>query len=380
MRNILILLTLCVLALTTSNVFGEVYDESKRTERLGLSYYDGRPLYVVMFGYTGGSNGEPSIGYSMAYYRMYTGDNLDDFGTNDFDFYEANGRMATVRYGDTKVSERYFYSVIDADGMIVYAGNHPNYTEPYVGWARDLLMKYPPPKYSESDVAVDIFDAMLEPLSEMLRGWLGVVLAIGAVMFGWNFIRELWTLDFSGKPKGKNGKASAPLSYAKLSRRDRSLYEDAALGSIGIESSQLLVPKEIKKDVDFVTGAAFGLKFDEKTRESNRLLMEMFNRLSSKEQKAILKAFRESAFDKSFEDSAEKRFLAYQGEVFDDVDNPFTGRSKRRAFDPLDAEVLSQGYGSEYVGWDVVSSVDEIDDANASLDEAYYDDNGGTPF
>ncbi len=378
MRSFLIALMLCVLTLTTSNVFAEGYDESKRTERFGLSFYDGRPLYVGSFVRV--ENGaQQDSRYEL--FRVYTGDDLLDYGDYSSstysdcrytDYYDENGVLST-RF--------FFLYVVDDNGEPLILGGDTA-SGGNLSQQRFLRLALESMTFtaSSSDVAVDIFDAMLEPLSEMLRGWLGVVLAIGAAMFGWNFIRELSTLDFSGKSKGKNGKASAPLSYAKLSRRDRSLYEDAALGSLGIESSQLLVPKEIKKDVDFVTGAAFGLKFDEKTRESNRLLMEMFNRLSSKEQKAILKAFRESAFDKSFEDSAEKRFLAYQGEVFDDVDNPFTGRSKRRAFDPLDAEVLSQGYGSEYVGWDVVSSADEIDDANASLDEAYYDDNGGTPF
>lgn len=382
MRNFLTVLTLCVLTLTTSSVFAEKYDETKRTERLGLSYYDGRPLYVVMFGFTG-TDAAP-VGYSMSYYRVFTGDNLSDYGASSF---QGEGRKAVVTYGDVTVQERYFYSVIDADGMTVFSSNLA-YSYPYRAWTLKLLEEYPPPQYTSGDIGVNIFDAMLEPLSEMLRGWLGVVFAIGAVMFGWNFIRELCTLDFSGKSKGKNGKASGPLSYSKLSRRDRSFYEGAALGSIGIESSQFLVPKAIKKDVDFVTGAAFGLEFDEKTRESNRILMEMFNRLSTKEQKAVLKAFRESAFDKSFEDSAEKRFLAYQGEVFDDVDNPFTGRSKRRAFDPLTAEQFAQGYWG--VGEDFgletpaapsfIDSNDEPFDPNDALDEAYYDDNGGTPF
>lgn len=376
MRNILIILTLCFASLASSTVFAAGYDESQRTERLGLSYYDGRPLYVVGFGRepsTGGGSLKPA---NCWVYRVYSGDKLSDYGTSDY----MDGRKGTVYENGQAIEVVFYQYVIDDSGEPQVLTTNPAFLPGTSTSYIEYHLKNLRFTASSGDVAVDIFDAMLEPLSEMLRGWLGVVLAIGAVMFGWNFIRELWTLDFSGKSKGKNGKAPAPLSYAKLSRRDRSLYEDAALGSIGIESSQLLVPKEIKKDVDFVTGAAFGLKFDEKTRESNRLLMEMFNRLSSKEQKAILKAFRESAFDKSFEDSAEKRFLAYQGEVFDDVDNPFTGRSKRRAFDPLDAEVLLQGYGSEYVGWDAVSSADEIDDANASLDEAYYDDNGGTPF
>ena len=52
MRNILTLLTLFLLVFASSNAANAIdYDESKRTERLGLSYYDGRPLYVVMFGY-----------------------------------------------------------------------------------------------------------------------------------------------------------------------------------------------------------------------------------------------------------------------------------------------------------------------------------------
>ena len=146
MRNILTVLTLFVLTLTTSSVFAESYDESKRTERLGLSYYDGRPLYVVMFGFTNDDNGK-AVGYNMAYYRIYTGDDLKDFGTSNFDPRYGLGRTATVYYGDLKVSERYFYSVIDADGMVVYTSN-PNYSYPYYDWTLDLLQRYPPPKYS----------------------------------------------------------------------------------------------------------------------------------------------------------------------------------------------------------------------------------------
>lgn len=381
MRNFLTVLTLCVLTLTTSSVFGVKFDESRRTERLGLSFYDGRPLYFAYL------YGRPTVMGAVEYrietYRVYTGDVLEDLGRYD----EASGGVYPPSQ-DGMAAWCFYARADDGQLTLICTGQYDNIVNKKPDhWVSQALLNFDP-GVSSGDVAIDIFDAMLEPLSEMLRGWLGVVLAIGAVMFGWNFIRELWTLDFSGKSKGKNGKASGPLSYSKLSRRDRSFYEGAALGSIGIESSQFLVPKAIKKDVDFVTGAAFGLEFDEKTRESNRILMEMFNRLSTKEQKAVLKAFRESAFDKSFEDSAEKRFLAYQGEVFDDVDNPFTGRSKRRSFDPLTAEQFAQGYWG--VGEDFgletpaapsfIDSDDEPFDPNDALDEAYYDDNGGTPF
>ena len=373
MRNILTVLTLCVLTLTTSSVFAERYDEARRTERFGLSFYEGRPLYIAfLYGY-------PSIltptDYRLEAHRVVTGENIEDFGN-----YNSNTGGVTAPNDGQYMVWGYYARGDDGQLTLLTSGRYNGYPlEGSDDWVSEALRNFDP-GVSSGDIGVNIFDAMLEPLSQMLRGWMGVVLAIGAVMFGWNFIRELWTLDFSGASKSKSGKGggknSASLSYSNLSKRDRSLYEDAALGSIGIESSQLLVPKEIKKEVDFVTGAAFGLKFDEKTRESNRLLMETFNRLSRKEQKEILQAFRETAFDKSFEDSAEKRFLAYQGEVFDDVDNPFAGRAKRRTFDPLDGDELAQGYGSDYVGWADM----EIDDANASLDAAYYEENGGTPF
>ncbi len=370
MRNLLLLLTLCFVAASTSNVFATGYDASQRTERLGMSFYEGRPLYIVfLYGY-------PSIlnptEYHFEAHRVLTGENIEDFG----DYNPSSGGVVAPKEGEYVVWG-YYARGDDGELTLLTTGRYDGYPiEGSDDWISQALRDYEP-GVASGDIAVDVFDAMLEPLSQMLRGWLGVVLAIGAVMFGFNFIRQLWTLDFSGK--SKNGKGSEQLSYSKLSRRDRIYYEDAALGSIGLESSQLLIPKKIKKDVDFVTGAAFGLKFDEKTRESNRLLMEMFNRLSSREQKAILQAFRETAFDKSFEDSAEKRFLAYQGEVFADETNPFSGRRKKiapPAFDPLDADELARGYGSDYVGWADM----EIDDANASLDEAYYDDNEGVPF
>lgn len=381
MRNILIILTLCLLTLTTSSVFAEGFDESKRSERLGLSFYDGRPLYVASF----------TVPYVSGYrsnfdlYRVNTGASLSDYGDFDSPTY-SDCRCEYVRENGVIVQRLFFFYCVDDDGEPVLLGGESEITSNFAD-LNFVKKAFASATFTagSGDVAIDIFDAMLESISEMLRGWLGIVLAIGGVMLSWNFICGLWTLDFSNKKNSKDRRDS--LSYTKLSRYDRRYYEDAAVGSLGLESSQLLIPKKIKKDVDFVTGATFGLNFDEKTRESNRLLMEMFDRLSVREQKEVLEVFRESAFDKSFEDSLEKRFLAYQGEVFDDVDNPFTGRSKRRSFDPLTAEQRNQGYwgvgedfGLETPAAPLLIDSNELFDPNDALDEIYYDENGGTPF
>lgn len=328
MRNILTLLTLCFLTLTTSNVFGEVYDESKRTERLGLSYYDGRPLYVVMFGYTGGSNGEPTIGYSLAYYRMYTGDNLDDFGTNDFDFYEANGRMATVRYGDTKVSERYFYSVIDADGMIVYAGNHPNYTEPYVGWARDLLKKYPPPQFGVGDLAVETYDNILPNAQDWARRGILLAVALLVISAGSNKFRELTSGETQATVKEEK-KADATSSQEERATV-RKIRESAKLGKLGGGLDERFLSESERREHDFITGKAFGLDFDDKVRANNKLFLDAFNRLPRYEQEALLQEWRVSSYTESYQGSVERRFIDWrEGSGNDGA----TSRKQTDAFD-----------------------------------------------
>ena len=208
MRNILIILMLCFASLASSTVFAAGYDESQRTERLGLSYYDGRPLYVVGFGRepsTGGGSLKPA---NCWVYRVYSGDKLSDYGTSDY----MDGRKGTVYENGQAIEVVFYQYVIDDSGEPQVLTTNPAFLPGTSTSYIEYHLKNLRFTASSGDVAVDIFDAMLEPLSEMLRGWLGVVLAIGAVMFGWNFIRELWTLDFSGKSKGKNGKA--PLENA----------------------------------------------------------------------------------------------------------------------------------------------------------------------
>ena len=326
MRNILIVLTLFALTLTTSNVFANVYDESKRTERLGLSFYDGRPLYVVMFALTYDGSGK-SNGFGMAYYRMYTGDRLDDFGQADFTSYNGQGRSAVVRYGNLQVHERYFYSVIDSEGMVVYTG-HPAYVYPYTDWTRELLKQYPPPKYTSGDLAVKTYDRILPNAQDWARRGILLAVALLVISTGLNKFRELTSGEAQTTVKEEK-KVDATSSQEERATV-RKIREAAKLGKLGGGLDERFLSESERREHDFITGKAFGLEFDDKVRASNKLFLDAFNRLPRYEQEALLQEWRVSSYTESYQGSVERRFIDWrEGSGNDGA----TSRKQTDAFD-----------------------------------------------
>ena len=277
MRNILTVLTLCVLTLTTSSVFAEKFDESRRTERLGLSFYDGRPLYVVMFGFTGSVSAP--VGYSMSYYRVFTGDNLSDYGASS---YQGEGRDAVVTYGDISVQERYFYSVIDADGMIVFSSN-PNYSYPYRDWSLKLLEQYPPPEYTEGDVGISTFDS----ISERSRNWLLPVFGFALAFWGVRYCYRLVTRMAKGENGVGLGGASSD-SEPSSNVGDGAFSIDFVRTSTGAKSDNAWENTDVSSADEYATGEAFGQKYSPKVVASNVDLQNEWARLSDDERSELL--------------------------------------------------------------------------------------------
>ena len=344
MRNILTVLTLCVLTLTTSSVFAESYDNSKRTERFGLSYYDGRPLYVVMFGYTSDANGKP-IGYGMSYYRMYTGDDLADFGDKNHNPKYGLGREATVTYGDLTVQERYFYSVIDADGMVVYTTN-PNYSYPYYDWTLKLLERYPPPQYTSEDLAVKTYDEIAPEAQSWARRGIMLAVLLLTLSAGLNKFRELTSggAQTTGKDAKKvDGAASPNEAKPKVKRKiDTSEYLDLEHES----PYRLRTPRELREErarfdrenitrqsemseqealrEAYISGDYWGKSFSDEVRENNRQLYEAFDKMDAFNRRLLIQKFDEMSF------TQEANLLkSYNKDVYgfadDNIGNPFEG-------------------------------------------------------
>ncbi|MBQ9127691.1 MAG: hypothetical protein IJY15_08025, partial [Thermoguttaceae bacterium] len=185
MRNFLITLTLCVLTLTTSSVFAEGYDASRRTERLGLSFYDGRPLYVAYI------KVYPTLGrpeeHSFELERLHTGQSIEDMATSYNPDADQGGFANDGKY------RVYGYYSVETNGSLklITNGSFANYPESAPNhWLSQYLLTYKP-GVDSGDVAVDIFDALLKPLQEWLGGALGFWLAIGVVFLGWQYLRRL---------------------------------------------------------------------------------------------------------------------------------------------------------------------------------------------
>ena len=346
MRNILTLFMLFLLVFASSSAVNAIdYDESKRTERLGLSYYDGRPLYVVMFGYTGGIHGEPAVGYSMAYYRVYTGDNLKDFGDTNFTASGAQGRAATARYGDVTVSERYFYGLVDSDGLLVFS-NHPSYTEPYTGWSRKLLERFPPPAYALEDLAVETYDNILPNAQDWARRGILLAVALLVISTGLNKFRELTSggSNVSSKVENKSdGAASPKAEKPKVKRRiDTSEYLDLDHESPyrlrtprelreervrqdreNTERQQVMTEQEALREA-YISGDYWGKSFSDEVRQSNRELYEAFDKMDPFTRRLLIQKFDEMSFTK------EATLLkSYNKDVYgfadDNIGNPFEG-------------------------------------------------------
>lgn len=391
MRNILTVLTLCVLTLTTSSVFADVYDESKRTERMGLSFYDGRPLYIVKFGRYAETLESCS---QLEYIRVHSGASLDDYGSRYRDgvnvemFRDDNGNFIEFLF--------FIYSV-DENGVLkplfdesVLQGR-PFYEEAIASYSSGV---------SPGDLGISVFDS----IAERVKTWVlaGLIFAGSFLCAKFGF-REM--LRFVGT--GLGGKSSA----ASLTSASSDVSDDREAKKAERENFEAFrrswdAIRELGAADAYATGEAYGLTFTAKVVKSNQILQESWSRLSEDERQFL---------------TNEARALAWQDDLIDEKERVYRRTAMQTALLELDgvdsSDVFSNPYGDETSGEDddsepvprpgaaslpyvaleededdgltfpgEASSVpnrpyretyDDYDAANRALDESYYDDEGG---
>lgn len=345
MRNILTILTLCFVLFATSTTFAEGYDESRRTERLGLSFYDGRPLYILKIKVYP-SLGKPSE-RDFELIRVYTGDDLSKMGDSykpeaDQGRFPDEGKFIVVGY----------YSV-ERDGTLklLTDGSFSGYPESAPNtWLGQYLLNYKPGlDETASDVGVNIFDALLKPLQEWLGGALGFWLAIGVVFLGWQYLRRLVRGGVAIGGKSAEVEASND-DFLEGFRRRRAEKLAAEQEREKFESFQKAwgAIRELGEADVYATGEAFGLTFTDKVVKSNQILQEAWSRLSEEERRFL---------------ANEARALAWQDDLIGEKEKIYRQSVMETALGDLDGVDASSVF------------------SNPFEDATYYDDdNGGTPF
>lgn len=322
MRNFLIALMLCVLTLTTSNVFAEGYDESRRTERFGLSFYDGRPLYVVGFGrLPGNSFSAPT---RCLVYRVYTGDKLSDYGTSDY----GDGRGEQIYENGQYVEMMFYHYVLDDAGEPVILSTSGSFAPGNESQFVSYHLKNLTFTVSGGDLAVETYDNILPNAQDWARRGILLAVALLVISAGSNKFRELTSGETQTTVKEEK-KADATSSQEERATV-RKIREAAKLGKLGGGLDERFLSESERREYDFITGKAFGLEFDDKVRASNKLFLDAFNRLPRYEQEALLQEWRVSSYTESYQGSVERRFIDWrEGSGNDGA----TSRKQTDAFD-----------------------------------------------
>lgn len=326
MRNILTVLTLCVLALTTSNVFAVQYDESKRTERMGLSFYDGRPMYLLTFSRPTGAL-LPS--YPPGVSRLEAARLRSDVDISEFDGYRPNGGYVGSTEGTRSILIAYASDANDGEFVILEAGSslaNSKWVQELM--ARDLDSAIATARLGGGDLAVETYDNILPNAQDWARRGILLAAALLVISAGSNKFRELTSGETQATVKEEK-KADATSSQEERATV-RKIRESAKLGKLGGGLDERFLSESERREHDFITGKAFGLEFDDKVRASNKLFLDAFNRLPRYEQEALLQEWRVSSYTESYQGSVERRFIDWrEGSGNDGA----TSRKQTDAFD-----------------------------------------------
>ncbi len=390
MRNFLITLTLCVLTLTTSSVFADIYDESKRTERFGLSFYDGAPMYYFSLGRSVSGGNYPLY---LSSERLRTGDDI-----SKLPHYSTTYGYVIIQGETTKDFIVYGY---DDNGHLEYlslTGDPDN-----ASWMQKALTLYGPGAIAQAsggDLGVSVFDS----IAERVKTWV-----LAALIFAGSFLcakfgfREM--LRFAGTGLGGKAGASSLTSVSSDVSDDREAKKAERENFEAFKRSWDAI-RELGAADAYATGEAYGLTFTAKVVKSNQILQESWSRLSEEERQFL---------------TDEARALAWQDDLIDEKERIYRRTAMQTALLELDGvdslNVFSNPYGDEtsdedddpepvlrpgaaplpYVALEEdeddgltfpseASSVpnrpyrktyDDYDAANRALDESYYDDEGG---
>ncbi len=340
MRNFLIALMLCVLTLTTSNVFAEGYDESRRTERFGLSFYDGRPLYVFGFGrLPGNSFSAPT---RCLVYRVYTGDKLSDYGTID----QGDGRGEQIYENGQYVEMMFYHYVLDDAGEPVILSTSGSFAPGNESQFVSYHLKNLTFTVSGGDLAVETYDNILPNAQDWARRGILLAVALLVISAGSNKFRELTSgetqatvkdakkSDGAASPKAEKPKPKKKIDtseYLELEhespyrlRTPRELREERAQEDREHTERQRVMSEEEALREAYISGDYWGKSFSDEVRASNRELYEAFDKMAPFTRRLLIQKFDEMSFTK------EATLLkSYNKDVYgfadDNIGNPFEG-------------------------------------------------------
>ena len=339
MRNFLTILTLCVLTLTTSNVFAAKFDASRRTEHFGLSFYDGRPLYFAYL------YGKPTVmgavEYRMETYRVHTGDVLEDLGRYD----EASGGVYPP-YQDGMAAWCFYARADDGQLTLICQGQYDNIVNKKPDhWVSQALLNFDP-GVSADDLAVTTYDNILPNAQDWARRGILLAVALLVLSTGSNKFRELTSgetqttakdakkSDGAASPKAEKPKFKKKIDtseYLELEhespyrlRTPRELREERAQQDREHTERQRVMSEEEALREAYISGDYWGKSFSDEVRQSNRELYEAFDKMDPFTRRLLIQKFDEMSFTK------EATLLkSYNKDVYgfadDNIGNPFEG-------------------------------------------------------
>lgn len=397
MRNILTVLTLCVLTLTTSNVFADVYDESKRTERFGLSFYDGAPMYLIYFSRPGGpqQSSYPNGATTMRVERLRSDQRLEDMSG-----YQQGYGFVWIgsKVGGTSNGICYGF---DDDGSLEELEAIDDLATSR--WLQTLLREQGPGQLvlaSTGDVGISVFDSV----AERVKTWVlaGLIFAGSFLCAKFGF-REM--LRFAGT--GLGGKSGA----ASLTSGSYDVSDDREAKKAERENFEAFkrswdAIRELGAADAYATGEAYGLTFTAKVVKSNQILQESWSRLSEDERQFLTNEARALAWQDDLIDEKERIYRRVVMETslleLDGVDssevfsNPYGDGTSDEDDDPEpvplpgaaplpyvaleedeDDGLTFPGEAPSVPNRPYRETYDDYDAANRALDESYYDDEGG---
>lgn len=334
MRNILIILTLCALTLTTSNVFAERYNDSLRTERLGLSYYDGRPLYIAFL------YGSPSIlspqDYRLEAHRVMTGENIEDFGS----YNSGTGGVTAPNSGQYMVWG-YYARGDDGQLTLLTTGRYNGYPlEGSDDWISEALRNFDP-SVSSGDLGLNVADELFamakDIFGEFFPFFAGIfVLAAGSKYFehlaktGVKKSRQTPVVGSELKTKSREvdvlDYVDFPNDNPYRLRTPRELREERIRENREILSAQANMSEKDAVRAAYIDGSFWGREFSDDVKESNRQLLESFDAMDEFTRSLLIQRFEEMSFFQEASVLKSYRYDAYGVGEYSGA-NPFVNGS-----------------------------------------------------
>lgn len=356
MRNRLLILALLVVSVfSTSSVFAEGFDKSKRSERLGLSFYDGRPLYVASFTvpYVSG------YGSNFDLYRVNSGDSLSNYGDFDSPTY-SDCRCEYVRENGAIVQRLFFFYCVDDDGEPVLLGGDAGTSN----FADLSFVKraFASTTFSASsgDLGLSVTDELFGVAKDIFIEFLPFIAGIFALVAGSKYFEHFAKTGVMKEKKGVPTWAKRKYFTLEKETDPFSLETPKSIANKDIEPGKDLEQIDSVRE-SYITGSRWGREFSDEVRESNRKLLDSFDSMDEFTRSLLIQRFEEMSFFQEVDFLKSYRSYYYGGGDDHQNGNPFVDES--------DFAQTPWG-GAPFGGGD-------FDDANRILDEEYYDSYDG---